>query len=452
MKTSDIFISYSRKDLEKAKEIVADIQKHVGITPWFDLEGVETGAKFANVIAEKISACVVFVLLYSTRSRESEWVQRELEFALDEHKRVCPLLIEDDVVMLPGHKFLLSGMDRIVYSNADQRAKFFRDLQRWCNISESVSTEAPEPDHGPTPEDLFQKAEELLRDASFSEEGVTPKSIEAVKYLRMAAERGYAQSQLALGMLMLEGGLGIEQNTDEGLSLISHAAEGGDSKAMVILGDLYLSDGEYFPQDEHKAEELYRQAAKAGSLEAMIHLSAMMEDIGNDQDAIQWLRNAVAAGSADACLEMGDIYNEGRCSLSEDKSRAKYYYRKAIELKSDFGYCKLGQLAMEEEDFPEALFNFKKAAESEWPSAMLDYARCLMRGVGCAPDLDEAERWLLKLSDAFPNDDTCQELVDDGLQELKTLRNPAEPEPVIKKSAPRSFLDRLGDAIESFLD
>jgi hypothetical protein len=40
-----IFISYSRKDLEKVKAIKEEIEKATDTECWMDLEGIESGAQ-----------------------------------------------------------------------------------------------------------------------------------------------------------------------------------------------------------------------------------------------------------------------------------------------------------------------------------------------------------------------------------------------------------------------
>ena len=39
----NVFISYSRKDLELVKKIKAEIDRLVGIDCWMDLDGIESG-------------------------------------------------------------------------------------------------------------------------------------------------------------------------------------------------------------------------------------------------------------------------------------------------------------------------------------------------------------------------------------------------------------------------
>ena len=54
--TREIFISYSRKDLEKVKTIKEHIEKLTSVKCWMDLEGIESGAQqFTQDIVDGIN-------------------------------------------------------------------------------------------------------------------------------------------------------------------------------------------------------------------------------------------------------------------------------------------------------------------------------------------------------------------------------------------------------------
>ena len=51
----DVFISYSRKDLERVKAIKAEIEQATGARCWMDLEGIESGVPhFTQAIIDGI--------------------------------------------------------------------------------------------------------------------------------------------------------------------------------------------------------------------------------------------------------------------------------------------------------------------------------------------------------------------------------------------------------------
>ncbi len=51
---SKIFISYKRQDKDKVFHIVDEIRWMTGVDCWIDIEGIESGDQFQNVIIEAI--------------------------------------------------------------------------------------------------------------------------------------------------------------------------------------------------------------------------------------------------------------------------------------------------------------------------------------------------------------------------------------------------------------
>jgi len=46
----DIFISYSRQNLQQVIAIRDELKEQVGVDSWIDLKGIESGEQFVNVI------------------------------------------------------------------------------------------------------------------------------------------------------------------------------------------------------------------------------------------------------------------------------------------------------------------------------------------------------------------------------------------------------------------
>jgi hypothetical protein len=93
------FISYSRKDQDFAKRLAGDLAFH-GLDVWWDSWQMRVGDLLDVRIQEAITECTQFVLVLSSNAIESEWVQKELGFALihatGEHSRsILPALIEN---------------------------------------------------------------------------------------------------------------------------------------------------------------------------------------------------------------------------------------------------------------------------------------------------------------------------------------------------------------------
>lgn len=125
-----VFISYSRKDLEEVKKIKYEIDKEVGIDCWMDLDGIESGEQFEDVIINAIDKSDIVLFMMSTNSMQSQWALDELDYAKHENKRVVLVSI-DNAEMKGKFYFRYHKYDNIIWDNAPQRSKLFRDLKNW---------------------------------------------------------------------------------------------------------------------------------------------------------------------------------------------------------------------------------------------------------------------------------------------------------------------------------
>ncbi len=61
---SDIFISYSSKDREKAEQLT-ELLASAGLSVWIDNQGIVGAEKWATEIVEGVKSCSTFLLLIS---------------------------------------------------------------------------------------------------------------------------------------------------------------------------------------------------------------------------------------------------------------------------------------------------------------------------------------------------------------------------------------------------
>ena len=134
-----IFISYSRKDLQRAKRIKGEIEETTSIRCWMDMEGIESGSQFEDIIVKAIDNSSVVVFLLSDNSMKSRCVKDEIRYAIETGKKVVPVNI-DNCTPRGWFLFKLSGLDVISYSNSDQKEKFMENLAMWGNTDVSVKS------------------------------------------------------------------------------------------------------------------------------------------------------------------------------------------------------------------------------------------------------------------------------------------------------------------------
>ena len=94
--TSQVFISYSRRDDVVTRRIVAFLRKQ-GLKVWVDNEKLTPGTPIWEAEIEKaIKAASAIVVMLSPDSKDSEWVRREITLADHYRKRVFPVLVRGD--------------------------------------------------------------------------------------------------------------------------------------------------------------------------------------------------------------------------------------------------------------------------------------------------------------------------------------------------------------------
>lgn len=96
--TNHIFISHSSQDDDIVKKLRQSLELH-GQLPWVDSRELTGGDDLQARIEESIRTASHFLVVISLDALDSEWVERELEIALDEAKqredgyKLIPLLL-----------------------------------------------------------------------------------------------------------------------------------------------------------------------------------------------------------------------------------------------------------------------------------------------------------------------------------------------------------------------
>lgn len=131
----DIFISYSRKNLNRVKVIKEEIEQEIGRECWMDLNDIESGdLHFPKAIADGIIACKIFLFMRSKESQLSKFALKELKFAEEKNKKFVIIHI-DDSPLEDDFQFLYGLADTISWNDTPQREKLFRDLKRILGIN-----------------------------------------------------------------------------------------------------------------------------------------------------------------------------------------------------------------------------------------------------------------------------------------------------------------------------
>lgn len=160
----DIFISYSRKDFQMAKKMKKDIEKNTGAVCWMDMEGIESGAQFEDIIVTAIDKSEMVLFLLSENSMQSKWVKDEIRYAYETEKKVVPANI-DGCTPTGWFLFKFGGRDVIDCSNEIQRNKMMENIKLWFPKADNTpttpkTTPTPPTSTEPTSPSLWEKIQQ----------------------------------------------------------------------------------------------------------------------------------------------------------------------------------------------------------------------------------------------------------------------------------------------------
>ena len=113
-------------------------------------------------------------------------------------------------------------------------------------------------------EEAFRKGEEFAKKQNYAE---------ALRWYRMAAEKGHLESQNDIGMFYVMG-MGVKQDVAEGLRWLRKAADKGHPTAQRNLGVMYVQ-GMGLPQDREEGIRWLRKAAAQGDDDAKDALKSL---------------------------------------------------------------------------------------------------------------------------------------------------------------------------------
>ena len=86
-----IFVTYSHHDRIFATRLADDLEK-LGATIWMDVKNIPYGDKWRNSLQQGLKKCDTMLLVISPESMQSDQVEAEWGYFLDNKKRIIPLL------------------------------------------------------------------------------------------------------------------------------------------------------------------------------------------------------------------------------------------------------------------------------------------------------------------------------------------------------------------------
>ena len=119
---STAFISYASSDRDRVLAR-AQMLEPLGIRFFQDVVDLQPGQRWEEELRRRINECDVFLLFWSTAAKGSEWVQREVAYALDRQRTnpdalpaIVPVILEGPPVVPPPENLAhLHFNDRLIY-------------------------------------------------------------------------------------------------------------------------------------------------------------------------------------------------------------------------------------------------------------------------------------------------------------------------------------------------
>ena len=207
---------------------------------------------------------------------------------------------------------------------------------------------------------------------------------EALNQMRQWAEAGYADAQLVLGQMLLDG-RGTAPNPQNALTWFVKAGRQGHPMAMNMVGRCY-ENGWGVEADQETATNWFRNAAHAGLDWGMYNYAtslALGRGVVEDRkSAFEWLTRATALGHAKAMNVLGGFYEDGWV-VPVDLGQARSLYQQAAEGGDFRGWFNLGRFQWSEGLCDDARASFRNAQTGATPAFRLAMDEYLEKaGVG----------------------------------------------------------------------
>lgn len=225
---------------------------------------------------------------------------------------------------------------------------------------------------------------------------------EAFIRFKRAAEAGLPEAMGYLGTAYMHG-LGTARQERVGFEWVHRAALKRDPRSMNELGVAY-QNGQGTTASRRWARHWYRAAADEKDWpDAMRNLGRLFRDERDYNSALDWYRTAVRAGSLDAAVEAGEMYQQGEGG-TRDLDKARCLYGAAAVEGSPVGMFAIGRVYQfgvgVSQDYDQAMGWYRKAAAGGSVDAMYSLGLMYQNGWGVRADRTEAIRWYIKARDA----------------------------------------------------
>ncbi len=151
-----LFISYSHQDEQYVSRLAQALEQE-GFLPWVD-NRIDYGTTWTGEVQRRLDECDVFLLVMTSHSFESRWVNNELSRAMRKNKPIFPLLLEGDEPWLAVES--IQFLDVRGEKLPDER--FYQQLVTVAERKKIASKPIPEKVTEPLPQPVPTKVPERI--------------------------------------------------------------------------------------------------------------------------------------------------------------------------------------------------------------------------------------------------------------------------------------------------
>lgn len=310
------FFSYSRVDTEFTRKLATDL-RNAGADLWIDQLDIQPGTRWDMEIEKALKEAETVIVVLSPNAVASNNIMDEISYALENNKKVIPVIIEHCEV-----PFRIKRLQYIDFAqNYDEG---FNRLSSVLNLNKpNLQTSVSE--NKTIPEKIIQtksveKQPGLPKNISSQihaseEKKVLPHKKPFSKWIYFGA--GAAALLVILILIFTSGGSSGNHDADNNDSVnLSTGNISNDAITDSLQADSLFKLGttEQNQKNYDKAIELYEKSAELGNSEAMAKLGDLYEgnlsaSLADFEKTLYWRRRGANANNLDAMYSYGMLLN-----------------------------------------------------------------------------------------------------------------------------------------------
>lgn len=441
---ADVFLSYSRVDTDKAM-IIKDALEALGLEVFFDVEGLDSGDVFPDVLDREVKAAGAVLAVWSSTSINRPWVKKECGIAM-ERGVLVPVQIEPISLMDKPAAFSdLQYQDLEQFSGeADHLGweRTVRALAKTLKRSDLVKARKKQV----VDKERAEKLAERLKEKDAEMQRLKKEGGGGYRFKLWHGVLGLATLALSIGGAVW-GATSIQaaafdrqlddifasnalEKFDEkagdareelakiletvSIDALARKAE-TDGRAALLLGWVYFFD-EGTEQYFMRAAEMFEKSCDRGiarGCQNLAFLYASGKGLERDySEAVRLYRQACAGGNMAGCANLGVMYESGT-GVDQDYAEAVRLYGQACDGGGMLGCNNLGVMYDRgkgvDQDDEEAVRLYRQACDGGNVRGCGNLGAAYTRGAGVERDYNEALRFYKKACDGG-EDWACERL------------------------------------------